>query len=147
MEIRPARPTDREELHRLRVLLWPESDAAMLREDLDAMDLDGPRGVMRVAERPGGGLAGLLEVGVRGYAEGCETSPVAYLEGWVVDEDCRRTGIGRRLVEAAEAWARVAGFQEIASDAELWNEGRQAAHQALGYQEEVRQVCFRKRLG
>jgi len=38
--------------------------------------------VTLVAERPGGGLAGFVEVGSRSLAEGCEFQPVAYIEGW-----------------------------------------------------------------
>jgi hypothetical protein len=42
---------------------------------------------------------------------------VAYLEGWYVDRDVRRHGIGAALVHAAEAWARERGYRELASDA------------------------------
>jgi aminoglycoside 6'-N-acetyltransferase I len=50
------------------------------------------------------------------------TSPVAFLEGWYVDPDYRGARVGRRLVEAVEAWAREQGFSELASDALLDNE-------------------------
>jgi GNAT superfamily N-acetyltransferase len=73
-----------------------------------------------VAERADRGrLAGFTEVGTRLYAEGCDTSPVAYLEGWYVDRDVRRHGIGAALARAAEVWAREHGYRELASDALL----------------------------
>jgi aminoglycoside 6'-N-acetyltransferase I len=97
-----------------------------------------------VAERPGGGLAGFVEVGSRGFAEGCESQPVAYIEGWYVDPDVRRRSVGAALIRAAERWARAAGFRELGSDAELANKVSQAAHLALGYTEVVRIVCFRR---
>jgi len=97
-----------------------------------------------VAERPTGGLAGFVEVGTRSYAEGCETQPVAYIEGWYVDPDWRRQSVGRALLGAVEAWARTAGHREVGSDVELDNTVSLAAHRAAGYEEVVRLVCFRR---
>ena len=100
-----------------------------------------------VAARAGGaGLAGFVEVGARDYADGCATSPVAYLEGWYVDPDVRRSGVGAALVRAAEAWARSRGYAELASDALLDNVTSQQAHAALGFAEVERSVKYRKAL-
>jgi aminoglycoside 6'-N-acetyltransferase I len=68
------------------------------------------------------------------------------IEGWYVDADVRRRGVGRALVEAAEAWARSRGCRQMASDAELWNEVSHRAHGALGYEETARLVLFKKDL-
>jgi aminoglycoside 6'-N-acetyltransferase I len=106
-----------------------------------------PDAVVFVAEREGGrGLAGFAEVATRPYADGCETSPVAYLEGWYVDPDARRHGVGRALVRAAEGWARERGLREFASDALLENVISQRAHEALGFVEVERAVRYRKPL-
>jgi aminoglycoside 6'-N-acetyltransferase I len=102
------------------------------------------RGVTFVVESPGGGLYGFIEVSLRNYAEGCTTSPVAYIEGWYVDEASRRRTLGSRL--AAEAWTRSHGLKEIASDTPLDNTVSIHAHTALGYEEVERLVCFRKAL-
>ena len=80
------------------------------------------------------------------YAEGCKTSPVAYIEGWYVDAESRRHKLGTRLVQAAEAWARSQGLKEIASDTQLDNTVSIQAHKMLGYEEVERLVCFRKAL-
>jgi len=72
---------------------------------------------------------------------------VGYLEGWYVSPEHRRAGIGRKLVQAAEDWARSKGCTEMASDAELHNTQSQQAHRRLGYEEVERIVCFRKSLG
>jgi aminoglycoside 6'-N-acetyltransferase I len=91
-------------------------------------------------------LIGFVEVSLRPYAEGCNSSPVGYLEGWYVAPQYGRSGVGRRLVETAEDWARARGCLEMASDTELHNTQSQRAHARLGYQEVVRLVCFRKSL-
>lgn len=91
-------------------------------------------------------LAGFLEVGTRPYADGCDTSPVAYLEAWFIDPDLRRQGFGQSLVSAAERWARAHGYREMASDTQLDNTVSQAAHRRAGYQEVDRVVQFRKEL-
>jgi aminoglycoside 6'-N-acetyltransferase I len=99
-----------------------------------------------VAERPGGGLCGFLEAALRSRADGCDSTPVGYIEGWYVDPDLRRHGVGRALLEAAEAWARSRGCRQIASDAELWNTVSHQAHGSLGYEETARLVHFKKDL-
>jgi aminoglycoside 6'-N-acetyltransferase I len=68
------------------------------------------------------------------------------VKGWYVDPDVGRRGVGRALVEAAEAWARSMGCRQMASDAELWNTISHQAHGALGYQETARVVTFKKDL-
>jgi len=55
-------------------------------------------------------------------------------------------GVGRRLVSAAEEWARARGCTEMGSDSILENVDGQNAHARLGYLEVERQVCFRKSL-
>ena len=141
--IRRARQADAAEVLRLWMALFPDDTTAV--ESIQSL-LDGrERAALIVAERESG-LGGFLEVGTRPYAEGCETSPVAYIEAWYVDEDIRRQSIGRALFRAAEDWAREQQLSEIASDALIENEISIAAHKALGYQEVERIVCFRRDL-
>lgn len=54
-------------------------------------------------------------------------APVGYVEAWYVDPDVRRTGYGRALLAAAEAWALRRGCREMASDAQLGNAVSHAA--------------------
>jgi len=146
MNIRPYRPADRDEWIRMRVALWPdEMRDADLDVEADAW-LTRPDSVVLVAERPGGGVAGFAELGERVYAEGCTTSPVAFLEGWYVDADVRRQRVGAELVRAAEAWARGRGYKEMGSNTQLENVDSQRAHAALGFEEVERLVEFRKSL-
>ena len=141
--IRRARQEDSAEVLRLWLALFPDDTTAS--QSIQSL-IDGTtRGALIVAERESG-LGGFLEVGTRPYAEGCETSPVAYIEAWYVDEDIRKQGIGRALFKAAEDWGREQQLNEIASDALIENEISIAAHKALGYQEVERIVCFRRDL-
>ncbi len=149
MDIRAVNKGDRAEWARMRSQLYSNPDLQEIDDWYEAASSGGTTLVgvaVLVADRGDGSLAGFVEVGSRPYAEGCETSPVAYLEGWYVDPDDRRAGLGTRLIEAAEAWARSHGFREIASDTELENGISLGAHLALGYEEVERQICFRKRL-
>lgn len=125
--------------------LWPGGDHAA---DIAEYFAGGSAvlAVVLVAERSPGQLAGFIEIGLRPYAEGCETTPVPFIEGWYVDADLRRSGVGTSLVRAAEEWARSRGYSEIASDVELANTVSQAAHEALGYEETSRLVCYRRNL-
>jgi aminoglycoside 6'-N-acetyltransferase I len=92
------------------------------------------------------GIVGFAEVSIRPYAEGCQTDRVGYLEGWFVVGDLRGRGIGRRLVAAAEEWARAQGCAEFASDAEAANEASASAHRALGFTDVGLVRCFKKDL-
>lgn len=148
MKIRHVQHGDRAEWQRMRDTLYPNLHPGEIDEWFAASGAGTHLvGVaVLVAERDDGGLAGFVEIGSRNYAEGCETTPVAFLEGWYVDPDARRMGLGRRLVEAAEQWAADNGYREIASDTELGNDVSLAAHLSMGYEEVERQICFRKDL-
>jgi aminoglycoside 6'-N-acetyltransferase I len=149
--VRVARPADREPLARLRAALWPASSAEEHAHELAAI-LDGKApGTMPlielVAEETSGALVGFAEVGLRSHADGCDPSRAAgYLEGWYVVENHRNRGIGRKLLHAAEEWARRKGCVEMASDALLENGVSQRVHEALGYAVVDRCVRFRKAL-
>jgi aminoglycoside 6'-N-acetyltransferase I len=99
-----------------------------------------------VAIEVSGEAVGFAEVSIRPYAEGCYSGRVAYLEGWFVETTARGKGIGTALVTAAEDWGRARGCTELASDTELANAASASAHEALGFVEIERIICFRKAL-
>ena len=82
----------------------------------------------------------------RDYVEGCETSPVGYLEGIFVREPFRGRGVARALLTECQAWAKEQGCREFASDCELSNEDSLRFHLATGFEEAGRIICFTKRL-
>ena len=146
MIVRPISESDLSEWFRLRRQLWDATtDDDHQAEMLDILDHSDTQLVL-VADAGDGRLAGFLEASIRPFVEDCESDNVGYLEGWYVDPDHRRRGIGRALVTAAEEWARQRGATEMASDAEIGNEQSLLAHSGLGYSETSRLVHLRKEL-
>ena len=116
-QVRFAQKSDRDQLARLRAMLWPESSAGEHGQELRLILGSQFPGVMPrvilVAQASDGTLAGFLEAGLRSYADGCEARyPVGYVEGWYVAENWQR-GIGTELLRAAEDWARSQGCIEM----------------------------------
>jgi aminoglycoside 6'-N-acetyltransferase I len=149
--IRLAQLSDRDQLLPFHEALWPKASAEEHARELSLI-LEGNAPVtmplvILVAETSDGVLAGFLEVDLRSHADGCNPSrPVGYVEGWYVSEDHRQRGIGRKLLAAAEDWARSQGCVEIASDTWIDNEVSQRVHEALGYEVVDRCVHYRKAL-
>ena len=93
--IRSISPKDHKEWFRMRDILWPGEDKSLHDKEM-AEYIQGGNEVVFVAEHPNKGLCGFIEVGMRSVAEGCESNPVAYIEGWYVDKDMRSMGIDKK---------------------------------------------------
>ena len=144
--VRQIEEHDLQEWFRLRRKLWDAtSDEDHKAEMLDILDHSDTQLVV-VADSGNGRLGGFLEASIRPFVEDCESENVGYLEGWFVDPEFRRRGLGRALVAAAESWARSRGATEMASDAEIGNEPSLSAHLRLGYEETSRLVHLKKEL-
>ncbi|HEU5163587.1 MAG TPA: aminoglycoside 6'-N-acetyltransferase [Thermoanaerobaculia bacterium] len=146
MRIRLVQRHDADAWERMREALWPAALGEHAREIAAFFDgaRDDPAEVFVADEE--GALLGFAEVSIRSHAEGCEPGTIAYLEGWWVEPEARRRGVGGELIAGVCEWARGRGCSALASDAELENAASHAAHQALGFEEAGRIVCFRKRL-
>ncbi len=149
--IRPAAPDDLAALARARAALWPESSVEEHGAELAAMLNGDPVSTLPqatfVAESAHGEVVGFVDVGLRSHADGCDPrQPVAFVEGWYVAPQVRRTGIGRALIATAEAWGRARGCVEMASDTWIDHQTSQRAHEALGFAVVDRCVHYRKTL-
>ena len=151
VQIRAARLTDCERLAVMFHALWPAGSVEEHGKEVRAI-LDGtakltlPIAVL-VAEGRGDGVVGFVEVDLRSHADGCDPAqPVGYIEGWYVAEEYRRSGVGAKLIAAAEDWSRGFGCVEMGSDAVIDNVVSQSAHAALGYEVVDRCVHYRKRI-
>jgi aminoglycoside 6'-N-acetyltransferase I len=146
MTITECTPADLEEWIALRVALWPDYAADELREGAAAM-LGASNMLVLIARAEDGEAAGFAEASIRrDYVNGCETSPVAFLEGIYVAPDHRKHRIAQALAEAIADWGRSLGCAEFASDALLDNQASHAFHAAVGFEETERVVYFRKAL-
>jgi len=135
----------------MREALWPKTPAGEhareLTDILEGKPVTTLPLIILVAEASDRGLAGFLEVDLRSHADGCNPSrPVGYVERWYVAENHRHRGIGRRLLAAAEDWARNQGCVEMASDTWVDNDVSQCVHEELSYEVVDRCVHYRKTL-
>ena len=154
IQVRSVQPADADQWLQLRAALWPEETRGVHAAELARFLSDPEPGLgampeavfVAVESEHPASLLGFAEVSRRAYAEGCESSPVGFLEGWYVRPERRRKGVGRALVSAAERWACSLGCREFASDALADNLVSAAAHRALGFDEVEVIRCFRKDL-
>jgi aminoglycoside 6'-N-acetyltransferase I len=127
----------------MRTALWP--DETPPEHDKTVDELLGDRDFLAlIAETTDDTAVGFAEIAVRKYANGCDTQPVAFLEGVWVKPQFRRRGIGAGLIAHAEALLAARGFRELGSDTWIEDRTSQAAHLAWGFSETERVVYFRK---
>ena len=144
MAIRKATPADSVTLATLASRMW-SSDPAEL-ESMFA-ELTASAEAVCFLAYDGAEPVGFAQCQLRhDYVEGCETSPVGFLEGVSVEPGHHRKGIAKALVSSCEDWARSMGCTEFASDCELDNTASLAFHLAIGFEEAGRTIWFNKKL-
>ena len=142
--IRQAVREDMDDWFKMRKGVWPDAPDEYLNFDME--DIFSSEQDMIFLASVENKPVGMIEARIRDYGEGCETSPVGYIEGWFVQEEFRGKGIAGALTQAAENWAREKGCSEMASDTWLENETSIRAHLKMGYVEVERLVHFVKQL-
>ena len=144
MEIRKATPSDSMTLAVLASRMW-EHDPAELEPEF--ADLTASTEAACFLACDGIQAIGFAQCQLRhDYVEGCETSPVGFLEGIFVENDYRRSGVARALLSTCEDWARSVGCSEFASDCEIDNHDSLAWHLKAGFEEVNRTIWFAKKL-
>jgi aminoglycoside 6'-N-acetyltransferase I len=129
----------------MRNALWPH--AAAENPDEMAAILSDANLVAFIARDEGDRPLGFAEASIRrDYVNGCDTSPVGFLEGIYVVESARRRGVARQLVASVAEWSREQDCRELASDAAIDNDASHQMHAALGFNETERVVYFRRLL-
>jgi aminoglycoside 6'-N-acetyltransferase I len=147
LRIAPVRPDDIDDWVRMRAVLWPEAPAEVHRAEVEFALLEADRWRAWIVRSVRGAALGFAEASIRtDYVNGCETSPVVFLEGIWVEPEARRRGIASALVQVVEAWGREHDCREFASDALADNLQSHALHRALGFEETERVVYFRRQV-
>lgn len=144
MVIRKALPADSAALAMLASRMWSHT-AEELQGEFEALTASDEAACFLASD--GEHAIGFAQCQLRhDYVEGCETSPVGFLEGVYVDDAYRRGGVARALLSACEDWARAVGCTEFASDCELDNTDSLAWHLKNGFEEMNRTIWFAKKL-
>jgi aminoglycoside 6'-N-acetyltransferase I len=144
--VRAVAPADSSFWRSLRRMLWPHASADEHVRETVRLLAEPHRYAVFLAVSSEGEALGFAEAAVRhDYVNGCDTSPVLFLEGVYVVSDARRQGIARALCKSIERWGTEHACAEFASDSQIDNVGAQALHRALGFEETERVVFFRKR--
>lgn len=132
-------------LSELACRLWPDHTVADLYAEFGQIIAKPDAAFfLAYAER---GAIGFAQCQLRyDYVEGTDSSPVGYLEGIYVAEDCRKQGVAKELLSACESWAKTKGCAEFASDCELDNAQSLQFHLNVGFEEANRIICFAKKL-
>ena len=127
--------------------LWPAHTVEELSEDVhEFFDRGTPLVAAAFLAWHKNEPIGFLELSVRPYVPGAASLPTPFVEGWFVDADWRRKGVGQMLVKAAEGWAISMGHRQLGSDADVENMLGAAAHEAAGFREVGTIRCFIKDL-
>ncbi|UVA78360.1 aminoglycoside 6'-N-acetyltransferase [Pandoraea commovens] len=130
----------------LREKLWPQATAEEHEQETKGILSQPERHLVLIAESAAGDAVGFAEASIRhDYVNGCDTSPVVFLEGIYVVPSARRKDVARVLCASTEQWGLSHGCAEFASDADINNTDAHTIHQALGFTEMERVVVYKKR--
>lgn len=129
VEIRRAKATDAPALAELSRQLGYPTETAEAAGRLAEVLRAGDHAVF-VATGPGGEVVGWTHVFV---ARRIESDPFAELGGFVVAEERRRRGVGRRLLDAAEAWAAAHGAAKLRVRTRIERDDALAFYQRQGF--------------
>ncbi|RLC64969.1 MAG: N-acetyltransferase [Chloroflexi bacterium] len=103
--------------------------------------LQDERHAVFVAELSDGRVAGWVHVHLRWLVI---ADLGAEIEGLVVDQSCRRRGIGRLLMQRAEEWARRRGCRAVQLRSNVIRKGAHVFYENIGYSIVKTQLTFRK---
>lgn len=144
MIIRKANDDDSLNVARLMQKLWPSTQETELLPEVRLGIRSGKMHYfLAITDRP----IGFCQLSFRhDYVPGAASSPTAFIEGIYVDESIRGRDVATKLIEAASAYARSKGSDELASDTEIDNEDSQRFHERTGFQEVERTVHYMKKL-
>ena len=143
--IRKAEAADQDAVASLMLQLWPHHIQEEMEREAGALLKQKDTAVFLKWQQ--NDPVGFAQCQLRhDYVEGCDSSPVGYLEGLYVKENHRGKGIAKELLITCEKWAKEKGCREFASDCELNNTQSLHFHMRAGFAEANRIICFVKKV-
>ena len=142
VEIRQMRPEDTTAVAMLTTQLGYPSTEDEIRRRYDLIK-DRWDARLFVAQHAGNVIVGWIHVQATYMLE---ADARAAIWGLVVSDKARRSGVGRRLVEAAEEWALMRGLNVIVVNSNFLRTEAQGFYEHLGYKVAKTQNSFRKNL-
>jgi GNAT superfamily N-acetyltransferase len=140
--VRAATAGDAKAIARLVVELGYPADEGIVRERLSRLAGRGDSLVV-VAQSDSGEICGWLQAH---SSEVLESGFRVEIVGLVTSKPMRRRGVGRLLVEYAEAWAARVGAQAIVVRSNVKRVESHPFYAALGYAQTKAQNVYRKRI-
>lgn len=140
--LRPATARDAQRLAALATELGYPSSAAEVERRLGRIEDDEDHFVC-AAELDDGQVIGWIHAFVVSLVE---SDPRVEIGGLVVGENQRGAGVGKALMERAEAWARSKGVGEVAVRSNVIRKDAHRFYQRLGYNMIKTQYAFSKKL-
>jgi GNAT superfamily N-acetyltransferase len=140
--VRLAQPRDSDRIAELAGQLGYPSTGEEVRKRLSQMQ-DANQYAVFVAELPAGQIAGWIGLYV---FRAVELEAAAEINGLIVDAGIRSCGIGKTLLDAAEAWARTIGCNAISVRSNVTRNRAHGFYTANGYEHAKTQKEFRKKL-
>jgi len=137
--VRSALVTDADEVARLTTQLGYDADPFVIAATLGRIlsRQDQQFFVAELDGRPVGWLHALI-------AEHVESGAFVVIGGLVVDKSHRRKGVGRLLMQHAEAWARAKGFSIVRLSSSTTRSAAHQFYEDLGYTKIKSQYSFMK---
>jgi GNAT superfamily N-acetyltransferase len=140
--IRPLVAKDTKQVAALCSQLGYPSTPEQVRGRLDRMIQDGD-GAIFVAHEAGGQVVGWVHAYVRRLLE---VEQHIEIGGLVVEKDHRCRGVGRMLMEQAEAWARHRSCEAVYVRSSVLRKGAHRFYQGIGYEQTKTLHLFVKEL-
>ncbi|MFZ0037770.1 MAG: GNAT family N-acetyltransferase [Candidatus Acidiferrales bacterium] len=142
IRVRRATPADIPQLPELCGQLGYPSSEEDVRKRFCGIDA-APDHALFVTETADGRLIGLLHIFVM---RTMESEARGEIGGLVVDDAHRSHGVGKRLVEQAEYWAREHGCAVVSLRSNVIRDRAHSFYERLGYKHVKTQKSFRKNL-
>ena len=141
--VRPAEPSDAEQLTRLAEAVSGEPEAWLISTNGEWRSVGDerrylkavrryPHAAVYVAEREDGAIIGRLSLARDTHPASAHVADL----GLMVAQDARRQGVGRALLEASVEWAKASGVRKLELHVFPWNEPAIQLYERFGFERE-----------